>query len=469
MVALNLGKPNAKQDLMLKATCKHVGYGGARGGGKSWAVRVKATLLALHYAGIKQLIVRKTYRELQNNHIDPLRTILHRVARYNKTEKMFIFKNGSTIAFGYCACDADLDQYQGAEYDVIYLDEATNLDEQWIRKITACLRGVNDFPKRIYYTCNPGGRGHGYIKRLFIDRKFEAGEDPTDYTFIQALVTDNIALMQSQPDYLRQLEALPAKMREAWLYGKWDIFEGQFFEEFCTEPLQADMERERMTKEQLIQARKYTHVIEPFPPPPGWKLYRSFDFGYAKPFSCAWWAVDYDGRLYRIMELYGCMRDRNGQDIPNEGVKWEPDKIFARIREIEDSHPWLQGQKITGIADPSIWDVSRGESIAEMAMRHRVYFQPGDNHRLPGWMQCHYRLSFDQNGIPMMYVFSNCTAFIRTVPLLIYDEKDPEDLDTSMEDHVADEWRYMCMARPIKPVLPVKERVILSDPLDQFK
>lgn len=460
--------PNKKQDLFLRAKVKHVGFGGARGGGKSWAVQVKAILLCVNFPGLKALIVRRTYKELQNNHIDKLRPILNGVAKYNKSEKRFTFPNGSTISFGYCACDADVDQYQGAEYDAIFLDEATQLDESWIRKITACLRGVNDFPKRIYYTCNPGGRSHGYFKRIFIDRKFEADEDPTDYVFIQSLVTDNAALMQTQPDYIRQLEALPPKLREAWLYGKWDIFEGQFFEEFRTEPLKADMEREQMTKEQLLQARKYTHVIEPFAPPVGWKLYRSFDFGYAKPFSCAWWAVDYDGRLYRIMELYGCQRDRNGQDIPNEGVKWEPDKIFARIREIEDSHPWLQGQKITGIADPSIWDASRGESIADMASRHRVYFQPGDNHRLAGWMQCHYRLSFDQNGIPMMYVFSNCTAFIRTVPLLIYDEKDPEDLDTSMEDHVADEWRYMAMARPIKPVLPTKERVILSDPLDQF-
>lgn len=189
-----------------------------------------------------------------------------------------------------------------------------------------------------------------------------------------------------------------------------------------------------------------------FAPPVGWTIYRSFDFGYAKPFSCAWWAVDYDGRLYRMLELYGCQRDKSGADIANEGVKWDPDKIFARIHEVEASHPWLQGQRINGVADPSIWDASRGESIAEAAVRHGVYFTPGDNHRIAGWMQCHYRLAFDENGIPMLYVFDCCTAFIRTVPLLIYDEHNPEDLDTSLEDHVADEWRYMCMARPIRPV-----------------
>lgn len=168
-------------------------------------MRVKAALLCLRYPGIKTLIVRRTYKELQNNHIEQLRGMLHGIARYNKSDKLFTFCNGSTIAFGYCACDSDMDQYQGAEYDVIFLDEATQLDELWTRKITACVRGVNDFPKRVYYTCNPGGRGHGYIKRLFIDRQFEPDETPEEYRFIQALATDNKALMAQQPDYIKQL------------------------------------------------------------------------------------------------------------------------------------------------------------------------------------------------------------------------------------------------------------------------
>lgn len=468
MATLTIGEPNEKQRAFLMAREKYIAFGGARGGGKSWAVRVKASLLCLRYPGIKVLIVRKTYKELQNNHIEQLRTMLHGIARYNKSDKLFTFGNGSIIAFGYCACDSDMDQYQGAEYDVVFLDEATQLDEMWIRKITACVRGVNAFPKRVYYTCNPGGRGHGYIKRLFIDRRFEPDETPDDYRFIQALATDNKALMAQQPDYIKQLQALPPKLRQAWLYGAWDIFEGQFFEEFRREPSRADIEASGCSKEQLIQARRWTHVIPGFAPPVGWTLYRSFDFGYAKPFSCAWWAVDYDGRLYRMLELYGCQRDKSGADIANEGVKWDPDKIFTRIHEVETSHPWLQGQKISGVADPSIWDASRGESIAEVAARHGVYFTPGDNHRIAGWMQCHYRLAFDAQGVPMLYIFDCCTAFIRTVPLLIYDEHNPEDLDTSLEDHVADEWRYMCMARPIRPVATEEKRVPLNDPLNQF-
>lgn len=439
-----------KQIAFFKARTKHVGFGGARGGGKSWAVRAKAILLCLRYEGIKVLIVRRTYPELINNHINPLSDVLHGVARYNKSEKVFTFANKSTIKFGYCNCDSDLGQYQGAEYDVIFLDEATQLQEEWIKKITACLRGVNNFPKRVYYTCNPGGASHGYIKRIFIDKKYENGEDPEDYTFIQSLVTDNIALMQSQPDYLKQLEALPPKLRDAWRYGDWNIFEGQFFEDFIDNP---DGYEERVN----------THVIPAFDIPRTWNVYRSYDFGYNKPFSCGWWAVDHDGVIYRILELYGCTKE------PNEGVKWTPDKQFEEIAKIEREHPMLKGRNIQGVADPSIWDASRGESVADVAMKHGVYFSPGDNKRIAGWMQMHYRFAFDENGYPMMYIFDNCKAFIRTIPLLIYSETNPEDLDTSLEDHVADEARYFCMSRPIKPRMAAEPPVIGDDPLNMLK
>ena len=464
---LILQPPNEKQKLFLEATTKHVGFGGARGGGKSWVVRLKAILLALFFAGIKILIVRRTFPELVNNHINPLREILHSIAKYNKTEKVFSFPNGSTIKFGYCNNDKDLDQYQGAEYDVIFLDEATQLQEMWIKKITACVRGVNNFPKRIYYTCNPGGASHGYFKRLFIDKKYEDGEDPNDYTFIQSLVTDNKALMASQPDYIKQLEALPPKLREAWLYGRWDIFEGQFFEDFRETPDIEMCAAAGITPEEAIAQHRFTHVIEPFDlnvgEKRGWNIMRSYDFGYNKPFSLGYWAVDYDGVLYRIMEMYGCTQ------TPDEGVKWSPDEQFRRISEFERQHPWLKGRKIVdSVADPAIWDQSRGESIAETAARYGIYFTPGDNNRIPGWMQVHYRLQFDQNGYARMYVFNNCKAFIRTMPLMMYSETHPEDLDTKLEDHCPDEVRYMCMSRPISPIIPVEPKPIVSDPLDQF-
>ena len=446
-ISLTLGRPSEKQALFLEARTKHVGFGGARGGGKSWAVQDKAKRLCLRYPGIKTLIVRRTYPELMNNHITPLQNALpSAVAEYNKTEKIFRFFNGSTIRFGYCNRDRDLDQYQGAEYDIIFLDEATQLREDWIRKITACLRGANAFPKRIYYTCNPGGVSHAYFKRLFIDKKYEAGEDPEDYTFIQSLVTDNRALMKAQPDYIRQLEALPPKLRDAWLHGRWDIFEGQFFEDFRPTPDLALCEKAGITGEQAFEQRRFTHVIKPFDIPRGWSIMRSYDFGYHKPFSLGYWAVDYDGTLYRIAEVYGCTK------TPDEGVKWTPDEQFRHFAEIERQHPLLKGRKIVdSVADPAIWDSSRGESIAETASRYGIWFSKGDNERLAGWMQVHYRLRFDENGYPRMYFFDTCRAAIRTLPLMTYSQTRPEDLDTSLEDHCPDEIRYLCMSRPIKP------------------
>lgn len=450
MRTLDLGRAQPKQTLFLKDKHRHIAYGGARGGGKSWAVRTKSKLLAFRYPGIKILIVRKTYKELQNNHIEQLTAELAGFAKYNRSDKMFRFPNGSTISFGYCANEGDLGQYQGAEYDVVFIDEAGQLQESWIRKINLCVRGTNGFPKRTYYTLNPGGPGHAYFKRVFVDRNFNPDEDPNDYFFIQAKVEDNKALMDTQPDYLRELENLPPTLRAAWKDGRWDVYEGQFFEDFRDDP-------------EHYQDRRWTHVIEPFEIPDGWTICRSYDFGYGKPFSCAWWAVDYDGTIYRIMELYGCTR------TPNEGVKWTPDKQFEEIHKTEMQHPWLKGKTIIGVADPAIWDASRGESVADTAARYGVFFTPGDNERIAGWMQCHYRLQFDEDGYPRMYVFNTCRAFIRTIPLLIYDEHRAEDLDTKMEDHVADEWRYFCMSRPIKPIRAVKEQRILFDPLDMMK
>ena len=466
MKTLTIQPPSEKQKQFLMARTKHIAFGGARGGGKSWAVRTKAKLLALKYPGIRILIVRRTYPELINNHINILRVELLDIAKYNDKDKVLKFGNGSTINFAYCARDTDLDRLQGVEYDIQFLDEATQLSEYQMKTIVACLRGVNDFPKRVYYTCNPGGQGHQYIKRVFIDRKFDNGEDPNDYTFIQSLVTDNKVLLESQPDYIKQLEALPPKLREAWLYGRWDIFEGQFFEDFRETPDLAKCREAGITEEEAIAQGRWTHVIDPFSldtsDKRGWTIFRSYDFGYAKPFSCAWWAMDYDGTLYRIMELYGCT------ETPNEGLKWTPDKQFEEIAKIEREHPWLKGKQIHGVADPAIWDSSRGDSIADTAIKYGVYFTPGDHERIAGWMQCHYRLQFDANGYARMYVFKNCKGFIRTIPLMMYDQHKVEDLDTSQEDHIADEWRYMCMARPIQPIREVEQKTILCDPLNMF-
>ena len=235
--------PSEKQRLFLNDAHRYVAFGGARGGGKSWAVRVKAVMLCAAHPGIKVMIVRRTYGELRANHIVPLCALLRcgeegarRLAVYNDTKKELAFPNGSRILFRYCDTDRDADRFQGTEVDVLFVDEATQQPEETVKKLTACVRGVNSFPKRVYYTCNPGGVGHGWVKRLFLERRFRPGERPEDYVFIPSRVTDNLALMRADPEYLRRLEALPEKLREAWLNGNWDVFEGQFFEEFRTSP-----------------------------------------------------------------------------------------------------------------------------------------------------------------------------------------------------------------------------------------
>ena len=159
------------------------------------------------------------------------------------------------------------------------------------------------------------------------------------------------------------------------------------------------------------------------------------------------------------MELYGS--DGN----PNSGLRQSPERQFKEIARIEREHPWLSGRQISGVADPSIWDSSRGESIAETAAKCGLFFAPGDNRRIAGWMQCHYRLQFDERGYPRMYVFDNCRDFIRTVPLLEYSETVPEDLNTDGEDHAADEWRYVCMARPVPPLREDTPVAPAADPL----
>ena len=287
--------------------------------------------------------------------------------------------------------------------------------------------------KQITLTFNPWFDTH-WIKKRF----FDAPPSPN----ILAKTTNYLCNEWLDEADLQKFEDMrinnPDRYRVAGL-GEWGLEGGAVFEEFRNN---ADHYDDRIG----------THVISPFEIPKDWRIYRSFDFGYAKPFSVGWWAVDYDGRMYRILELYGCV-----QGEADVGIKWTPDEIFREIKRIEGEHRWLAGKRIIGVADPAIWDASHGVSIAETAEKYKVYFEPGDHKRLPGWMQVHYRLAFDQNGIPMMYVFSNCKAFIRTIPQLMYDENKPEDVNTKQEDHVADEVRYMCMMNPMKPV-PVKER-----------
>ncbi len=446
-VLYEMPRPFPKQLEFFRANTRYIGYGGARGGGKSWAIRHKAALLALRYPKIKIGIFRRTYPELLENHIKPLIIQLASVARYRYSDKEFRFVNGSTIKMLYADNERDIARFQGQEYDIIMIDEATQIPWEWFKIIDVCVRGVNRFPKRTYITCNPGGVGHAWVKRLFVSKDYRDGERAEDYTFTQASVRDNAALLQMSPEYIRNLESLPKKLRDAWLYGSWDLFEGQFFEEFIDD---ADHYFDR----------RWTNVIEPFEVPSEWKIFRSFDWGFSKPFSCAWWAVDYDDNAYLILEYYGCTGE------PDVGLKYPAPKVFGEIARIEREHRWLRGKQIEGVADSAIWASDGGPAIIEAADAEGVFFQKSDKQRIPGWMQVHYRLAFDEDGRTKMQFFNTCKQAIRTITTLQYSRTVPEDLDTTGEDHFADAMRYFCMMRPVAPRHIPKAPVSELNPLD---
>lgn len=442
--------PNPKQVEFFKSRARHTAYGGARGGGKSWALRRKLVMLCMRYDGLKCLLLRRTITDLRDNHIIPLTAELFGYAKFQPDQRAFVFPNGSRLVLGYCDNDNDVQHYQGQEYDVIAFDEATQFREDWIRFILSSLRSTRtDFSPRAYYTCNPGGPGHTYIKRLFVDRNYINDEKPEDYVFIPAKVYDNKILMDANPDYINLLKALPANIRKAHLEGDWNVYTGQVFSEF------------RNDVEHYID-RVNTHVIEPFDVPKYWRIYRSFDWGYSKPFAVTYWAVDGDARLYEILEIYGCV-----PGSPDTGVQYDVKKIARTIKDAEATHPYLKGHEIRGIADPAIWQAeSNGTSIAETMEKDGIYFDEADNTRIPSIQQVHYRLAFDKNGIPMMYIFKNCRDTIRTLPTLTYDPTKVEDVDTKQEDHLFDTMRYVCAANPISSVAPVPDKIKVYNPLD---
>ena len=456
--------------------------GGAAGGGKS-EVEVVAPLAQVHIPHFRGLVLRKTYKELEEL-LGKAERYYPRAfprARFNGSKYTWTFPSGAKIEFGNLEHTKDKYKYQGRAFDFIGFDELTHfLFEEYI--YLSSRNRPNGPGTRVYRMSsgNPGGIGHAWVKSRFITAGkpeqtiWETVElihpDGTveklqlSRVFVPFSLFDNKILMDNDPKYAARLAALPEKERNALLYGDWDSFTGMFFEDFRVEPdiRAAAANGLQLSAEQLRRERRYVHVIEPFEIPGDWKIYRSFDWGYRRPFSVGWWAVDYEGVAYRILEMYGCT------DQPNEGLRWTADKVFSEIKRIENEHRWLKGKRIQGVADPAIWIENGGPSIAETAQRHGVYFEQGDNKRLPGWDQMHYRLSFDENGLPMMYVFDNCKAFIRTIPSLQYSEVSPEDVDTDGEDHAADEARYFCMMRPIKPRELTPPSLYYKSPLKIF-
>lgn len=426
------------QRAFMEADADEVLFGGAAGGGKSYGQLTDALLYALKYPKSRQLILRKTFPELEHSMIfTSLSFYPKEVCRYSSTSKKWFFVNGSLIEFGYCAAKTDVLRYQGAEYDVIRFDELTHFTEDQYTYLISRIRGVNPYPKMVKSSTNPGGIGHTWVKRRFIDG-FSPNVVHTDEEtgikrlFIPSKVTDNVFLMKADADYVKRLHQLPENERKALLLGEWNIFDGQVFTEWRNSAFGR-------------KTRRWSHVIEPFKIPKEWRRFRAFDFGYAKPFAVSWFAIDHDGRAYNYRELYGC----TGR--ADEGVKWTAAKIAEEIRKIESSED--KDCHITGYADPAIWNSTGSSegSIAEMMERCGVFFEKGNNDRLAGKMQVHNRLAFDDEGLPMLYFFENCKNIIRTLPQLGYDPTRPEDVNTGQEDHLYDALKYFLMSDPIAP------------------
>lgn len=461
-------QPQPKQALMMSRWEDEALYGGAAGGGKSDFLVAEA-LRQVHIPHYKGIIFRKTYKQLTEL-IDKSEDIYPRAfkkARYNGTNHVWRFPSGAKVYFGNMQNVSFKRDYQGKQFDFIGFDELTHFT--WDEYAYMYSRNRPSGPgTRVYMraTANPGGIGHGWVKQHFIRSvdPYQTGVNEVEVKrpdgssvlmhktmiFIPSSVFDNQKLLDNNPNYLASLAMLPKAERAALLYGDWDSFDGQVFVEFKDNTSGYDTQR-------------YTHVINPFRIPDDWLIYRGFDFGYARPYSVGWYAVDHKGCIYRIKEMYGCT------DKPNTGVKIDPSEIARQIKEVEEAEPNLRGRKMIGIADPSIFDESRGESIAAIMERFGVYWEPGDNTRLAGKMQYHYRFAFDSLGRSMFYVFNTCRDFIRTIPSLVYDEKRVEDIDTTQEDHIYDECRYVLMEHPIAPRENMVKKIPQEDPLNLFE
>ena len=410
------GVPNERQKEFFASRAKYTAYGGARGGGKSWALRRKLVAMCLRYSGLHCLLVRRSLSELRTNHTLPFLREYGSILSFSSSDACLHFKNGSRIDLGYCASDRDVLRYQGQEYDIIAIDEATQLSEYRFSIFKACLRGANDFPHRMYLTCNPGGIGHSWVKRLFIDRKYRFGETPSDYAFIPALVYDNDALLQRDPDYVKALESLPPKMRDAWLYGRWDIFEGQFFPEF-------DPSVHVVRKESVSGIVGY---------------FAAMDYGFDM-LATLLLGVDSDGNVYVLDECCA-----SGLTLSEAAY---------RVADL------CRGKRVTCVvSSPDLWnrrqDSGRSGFEIMQSIPHMPPMIPADDRRVQGWRVVREYLSPPSNGSPTLRICENCRELIRCLPSLLYDRSRAEDASGEPHDitHAPEALRYGLMSRFHTPI-----------------
>ncbi len=404
------GTPNEKQKQFFNSRTRFTAYGGARGGGKSWALRRKLTAMCLRYAGIRCIIIRRSYDELKTNHVTPFLREYGALVSYRDSDKCLCFSNGSRIFLGYCASDRDTLRYQGQEYDVIAIDEATQLSEYQFSIFKACLRGVGDYPRRMYLTCNPGGIGHAWVKRLFVDREFRGSERAEDYSFIPARVFDNHVLCNSDPEYISSLESLPTKLRDAWLHGRWDVFEGQFFPEFDPR----------------------LHVCGSTDIPLDTKRFLAFDYGFDM-LAVLLIAIDGEGRLWCVSELM------------KSGLT-----LSEAARAISD---FCEGQRVEyAVASPDLWNRRQDTGKSGFEIMQGISgmppMLPADDRRIAGWRMLREYLGGKEQE-PKLFISSRCTELIRCLPALLCDSDRVEDASSEPHSvtHGPEALRYAVMSR----------------------
>jgi hypothetical protein len=439
------------QTALVKCPADEIFYGGARGGGKTDGMLGKFALKASRYGEHCVGVFFRRSREDLKEAIERSRQIYAPLgAKWSEQKKWWTFPNGARLKFEYLDRDSDADNYQGHNYTDVFFEELTHwADPVPVNKLRATLRSATGVPCQFHATGNPGGPGHQWVRARYISPDpmgwkllWEEFRNPftgevarKNRVFIPSRLSDNRYLGSG---YVANLYQSGSKeLVRAWLEGDWDVIEGAFFD--CWDPRR--------------------HIVRPFEIPKDWLRFRSGDWGSAKPFSFGWWAVVGDryktpdgailprGCMVRYREWYGCQTGK-----PNTGLKLHAEIVGEGLLKRE------AGDKVTyGVLDPAAFSEDGGPSIAEritQGSRYKVNFTAADNKRVPGqgalggWDQMRGRMVGDGDKLPMIVCFSTCKDSIRTIPTLQHDKSRAEDLDSDMEDHAADEWRYACMSRP---------------------
>lgn len=430
-----LWTPQPKQKLALSCPAQELFYGGAAGGGKSDFLvedaQENANMYGKHSRGI---IFRQSREQLGQllRRADEL--YLPNGAQFRQKSKfgsnIYFFPNGAWIQFNYLDRENDVQIYQGSEFTYIGFDELGNYksDYAWTY-MQSRLRSSAGVKSYIRGTGNPGGPGQGWIKQRFMDGKLpnhiyvNESVDPmgkirkTTSCFIPSSIYDNKILMENDPDYISRLSNLPPHLRDALLNGNWEVFKGQVFSIF----------------------NRQTHVKPNFLLDPNyWFKFCAMDWGWSRPFSLGWWAVNKHGRMYKYDEWYGCDPKEY-----NKGIKKGSDVLA------EEAWEKAMREGVHHIVvDPACFNKTDDmPSVAENFMQAGWKVIPGNNDRKNGLIIFNqYLTNTDQNGVPMLTVSPQCKDFIRTIPALTPDPHDEEDVDTDLEDHDYDESRYAVMS-----------------------